>query len=567
MDLAARRAQLRSLIHTYWEAHLARHPEFASEVGDRRFAHRLIDHSAEAHAAHAALQQSLLTQLEALSFEGFTPEERLDHKLLLRMLREAVAEAAQHPEWLLLHHVEGPHLDLPELVEELAMESEADVEAYVARLRAFPRLLTQAIERASEGAKAGVTQPASILARVAAQAADLAEEAASPESPFLKPLEALPAMPPEAEARLRGEIERLSREEIAAAYAGLQRFVEAELMPAARTGEGVWSLPDGEARYALAIARHTTTAKTAQEIHAVGLAEVARLEAELNALAHAAGHPDHHAYHDAIHHERHTPVNTREEMLEHYRQHTEKMAGHLPRLFGRLPQGKLEVRALEGFREAGAPGGEYEVGTPDGQRPGCIRVNTSLAGPTYDGSHIEATAYHEGIPGHHLQLALAQEMTSLSPFRQHADYVAFVEGWALYAESLAKELGMYDRREANLGRLDSELFRAARLVVDTGLHALRWTRAQAIEYFRKTCDIPLRGCESEVDRYLAWPGQALGYKVGQLELVALRERARARLGARFDLKDFHDRVLGGGALPLDLLEEELETWLAEAGAR
>ncbi len=299
---------------------------------------------------------------------------------------------------------------------------------------------------------------------------------------------------------------------------------------------------------------------TPDEIHALGLREVARIEGEMLAIARAHGFADLPAFAAAIAADPARHFTSRQQELETYRGYIDAMYPKLPALFGRLPKQKVEVVAIEEFREQGASTA-YEVGTPDGTRPGRVHVNTRAPTATSTGN-AETTAYHEGIPGHHLQLTIAQEIPGLPPFRQHYFVNAYVEGWALYAERLGEELGMYRDPYSYYGHLQDEMLRAIRLVVDTGLHAKHWSRQQVVDFFHAHSTSDEGEVQSETDRYIAVPGQALGYKIGELHILALRDKAKQALGARFDLRGFHDVILGSGALPLDVLEQQVDAWIA-----
>ncbi len=309
--------------------------------------------------------------------------------------------------------------------------------------------------------------------------------------------------------------------------------------------------------------RHlTTTDMDPDEVHELGLREVARVEAEQEAIAKRLGYPDLAALRAALKTDRAFFATSPEQLVSEHKRYIDQMEAKLPDLFGLLPAIPLDVRPVQAYREKEASGAEYHSGTPDGSRPGVVYVNTgdyeqrSIVG-------IEAVAYHEGVPGHHLQVAIAETLPALPPFRQHAYYGAYTEGWALYAERLGKEIGFYEGEISDFGRLSNELLRAVRLVLDTGVHHRRWSREQMVDYFRAHTDEPEPELQAEVDRYIVLPAQALTYKLGELEILRLRERARTELGPRFDLRAFHDRLLDGGALPLDVLAERVETWIEE----
>ena len=323
----------------------------------------------------------------------------------------------------------------------------------------------------------------------------------------------------------------------------------------------MWSLPQGAERYANVVQRQTTTNRTPDQIHQIGVEQVAQIEKDTTAVAKRLGFADWKALAASIQKDPKRHFHSREEILAAYRKFIDRMKPQLPKLFGRLPKADLVVLPVEEFREKEASGAQYNQGAPDGSRPGHVMVNTSEPESRKTIS-TESTAYHEGVPGHHLQIAIAQEVQGLPPQRQQAFYTAFVEGWALYSERLGKEIGFYEDPYSDFGRLQDEMLRAIRLVVDTGFHAKKWTRQQVVDYFHAHSAIDEVDVQAETDRYISIPGQALAYKMGQLKIIELRERAKSKLGSSFDVRKFHDEVLDAGALPLDVLEVRVDAWIA-----
>ena len=460
----------------------------------------------------------------------------------------------------------GMHTGPAELVTTLPFTSVKDYEDYLTRLRTLPGVLDQAVALMRAGMAKGLMPPRILLGKVAKQAEDIA--APPPEaSAFATPLKTFPAAVPEADrARLRAACLAAISEKVDPAYRGFAAFVRAEYEPRGRAEPGEWSLPLGPERYAFQIKDTTSTTLTADEIHAIGLREVARIEASMLAIAHRLGYADLPAMAAAVEKNPALHFTSRQAILDSYRAYTDGMLPKLPALFGRLPKAKLEVLPVEEFREKTFAGAEYEQSTPDGSRPGHIKVNTGdfAKRTTMD---VETTTYHEGVPGHHLQIAIAQEVPELPPFRQQYFVTAFVEGWALYAEHLGEEVGAYQDPYSAYGHLQAEMWRAIRLVVDTGVHAKRWTRQQVVDFFHAHSTIDEVDVQSETDRYIAIPSQALAYKIGQLRILELRERAKQALGGRFDIRGFHDVVLDTGALPLDVLGDQVDAWIAREKAR
>jgi uncharacterized protein (DUF885 family) len=411
------------------------------------------------------------------------------------------------------------------------------------------------------GLEKHLVPPRILLEQCVGQTEALAGGAAE-DSPFAQPLHKFPAEIAAADRdRIRAAILTAVRDQVQPAYRAFAAFLRDDYVPHGRAEVGMWALPDGAARYAARIKEMTTTDLTADQIHQIGLDEVARIEREEAALARRLGFADLAGFRRHVREDKQLYARSREDILARYRRYTDQMYARLPQLFGRLPRQRLTIKPVEAFREKQAAVAAYVQGAPDGSRPGVIDVNTSDASKRLT-IEIEATAYHEGVPGHHLQVAIQQELGALPPFRQQGSYGAFDEGWALYAERLGSEVGLYQDPYSDYGRLQNEMWRAIRLVVDTGLHARRWTRDQVVQFFHDHSTLDEPNVQAETDRYIAMPGQALGYKIGELTILRLRGQAQAALGKRFDLRAFHDEVVGAGALPLDILERRIAAWIA-----
>jgi len=426
-------------------------------------------------------------------------------------------------------------------------------EDFLGRIDGFVVWMDTAIANMREGAERGITQPRVLMERVLPQLdAQIVDD---PEkSPFYEPLRNFPAsVDAAARERLTARYVAAIQTKIVPAYRRLHAFITADYLPRCRTTDGFGALPDGRAWYAQAVRSATTTTLTPAEIHEIGLAEVTRIRAAISALraeitaAGEAAPPRH---------------DTLGELLQGYARVRADVDAALPRLFGRLPKAGFEIRPVEAFRERSMPS-SYEASSPDGSRAGVFYLNTSELRNGGSAGVYRNLLLHETVPGHHLQIALQRENTALPGFRRFGSHIAFAEGWALYAESLGVELAVYPSRWDRLDMLNAELFRAYRLVVDTGLHAKGWAREQAMDYLGGATP----GTQLEVERYMAWPGQALGYKIGQLKILALRRKAEAALGSSFDVRAFHDEVLRDGAMPLDALEAKIERWLAAAARR
>lgn len=563
--LDARREQLRALIDDYWEYTLRTSPEFASIIGDKRYNDRWSDDSEKAVHEQLAQSQTYLDRLQSIDTTGFPEQERLNHALLAHRLRLTL-EGARFEDWLMpVDQMFGRHLDLPKLVASLDFTSVKDYEDYATRLRTIPDVLDTNIALMRAGMAKGLMPPKLILGTVAKQADDIA--APAPEkSAFAAPLQSFPAAVSEADrARLKAACLAAIRDRVAPAYRAFAKFVRTEYEPHGRADPGEWSLPLGTERYAFHIEQRTSTTTSADQIHQLGQSEVARIEEAMLATAKKLGYADLRTMAAAVAKNPALHFKSRQAIVDAYRGYVDPMIAKLPSLFGRLPKAKLEVMPVETFREKGAPGAEYEQGTPDGSRPGHVFVNTGdfAKRTTLD---AETTAYHEGVPGHHLQISIAQEVPDLPPFRQHYFETAFIEGWALYAERLGEEVGAYQDPYSYYGHLQDEMLRAIRLVADTGLHAKHWTRQQVVDFFHAHSTIDEVEVQSETDRYMVAPGQGLAYKLGQLKILELRENAKKALGDRFDLREFHDVVLDSGALPLDVLSAQVDAWIARRKA-
>jgi uncharacterized protein (DUF885 family) len=435
------------------------------------------------------------------------------------------------------------------------LDSVQHYEDYIARLHQIPRVLQQTTEVLRAGIKDGLMPPKFLLDKLPGQCEEIVAA-----NPFLLPLKKFPAsFSAEEKQRLTAAMTKAANEEVLPAYKKLAAFLRDEYAPKGRTAISVESLPDGKRRYAEAVKAMTTVDITPEAVHELGLKEVARITAEMTKLAQAQGYKDLAALRAAINSDPKWRPKSEDQIVADFKKHIDEMQPRLPELFGLLPKSPVTVEGIPDFDKAAAT--HYVRGTPDGKRAG--RVVVAVADPTHRSLvNDEAVAYHEGVPGHHMQISIAQQLQGLPKFRVlgAGGLSAYTEGWALYSEELGKEVGLYKDPVSDYGRLSSELFRAVRLVVDTGIHNKGWTRDQVIAYMHEN-DVNDVVAQTETDRYIARPAQALAYKMGQLKIRELRDRAKTQLGARFDLKAFHDEILNGGPLPLDLLEERVDGWI------
>lgn len=559
--LDGRREALNKLLAEEWEWELRENPEQATFYGDYRYNDRLSDLSLATIERQRKDTERFLARFEAIDTAGFPEQERLNKDLMVRNQRMTLEADRLRNYEMPVDQFNGIQLLFPQLVSVVPLDSTRHYEDYLARLHQVPRVFDQVIVLLLQGEKDGLMPPKFLLEKVVTQCVSIGTPAGEA-SPFGQPVTKFPAGVPAADQkRLHDAIVTAINTEVRPAYVKLGNFVRDEYAPRGRAEPGLWALPDGEARYRFAIRQQTTTDLTPDQIHDLGLAQVKEIEAAMTALAGKLGFADLKSFRATLKDNPKLTPTSREQILDIYRGYIAQMKPKLPQLFGLLPKADVVVVPVQAYREAEAAGAEYNEGTPDGSRPGQIYVNTG------DFAHrslldAEATAYHEGIPGHHMQLSIAQELPSLPPFRQHASYTAYQEGWALYAERLGKEVGFYQDPYSEYGRLSDELLRADRLVLDTGVHAKHWTRQQMVDFFHEHSDESEPDLQAETDRYIAYPAQALAYKLGQLKILELRERARQQLGSTFDIRAFHDEMLNGGALPLDVLDARTTAWIA-----
>ncbi len=558
---AARSAALTSLFKQIWEDRLKHSPEFASTLGDRRYNDQLSDLSPRAVNDELARESGYLLRLAAIDTTGLSDAEKLSATLVERELLEH-QEGAQFKEWELpVNQFHGIHTDLPAMVVDLPFETTKDYDDYIARLKKMPVQIRQATDNLIAGITDGRVQPAYLMEKVLKQTDELATQEPQA-SPFAMPLKKFPAaVPPAERKRISEEMLDAIVTDVLPAYVRFAAFLRAQEIPAARKDPGVWAVRNGDAYYAFCVRRSITLNKTPAEIHQIGLDEVKRDEAEMLVLVKKLGYRDIKSFGAAMVKDPKNHPLSKEDLLDRYRKYEAQMKPRLPELFGRLPKAPLEVVEMPTYLGKDQAAAWYAQGTANGSRPGRVNINTYNVTERAV-APIEAVAYHEGIPGHHLQISIAQELTGLPEFRKYAGYTAYTEGWALYSERLGKEIGFYTDPISDYGRLEADIWRAIRLVVDTGVHSQHWTRQQMVDYFHAHSTIDETNVQAEVDRYVAWPGQALGYKMGQLKILELRAKAQTALGTKFQLKDFHDVVVDAGALPMDVLEQRVNAWIA-----
>jgi uncharacterized protein (DUF885 family) len=556
-------ARLRRLFDEEWERTLRENPLLATSFGDRRYNDRLEDVSLAAQLRGVASTRAALDRLVAIPRDSLSAKDRLDYDIFRRAAEDALASAEFHAYLIPITNREGFHTSFPDLPDQVPLATVRDYEEYIARLRAFRAYAGQHIELMRQGMREGMVLPRiSVDSIQSSLRPHIVDDATR--SLLYRPFARFPASVPDS-ARTR--LERAGREAIltsvAAGYRDFLEFMQREYTPAARTTIGASALPRGREYYRQQVRAYTTLELTPEQVHQTGLREVARIRAAMDSVRRTTGFEgDLAAFIRFLRTDPRFYADTPERLMERTSLVLKRMDGELPRLFGRLPRQPYGIRPIPEYIAPRTTTAYYWPGAPDGTRAGTYYVNTYdlRSRPLYE---IESLSLHEAVPGHHLQIALAQELEGVPNFRRILGFTAFVEGWGLYAESLGGEAGFYTDPYSYFGHLTYDAWRACRLVVDTGIHEMGWTRQQAIDYMAANTGLAMRNIENEVDRYIAWPGQALAYKTGQLKIRELRTEAERALGDRFDRRAFHDVVLGSGAVPLGVLEANVRAWIAE----
>jgi uncharacterized protein (DUF885 family) len=557
---------LERLFSTSWQKDLAEDPIAASGLGEHRYDAKLTEVTPAALTRRANESRRRLAALHRIPRAQLDAADQLNYDLFEWDQKLAIDSAGFRPEDYAFRPYDGPQLLGEQLAETLTFATEQDYRNYLARLQGMGRYYDQWIGLLDTAAKRKRTQPRAIVERVLEQ---IAPQVLSVEAnPFFAPFQRLPQS---LDAATRARLLAAGHEAVASvvlpAQRRLQKFFRDVYLPASRDSVGIWDTPDGELYYKNRARLHTTTDLTPQQIHELGLAEVARIRTEMQRVIESVGWTG--TFAQFLNELRTNPkfyYKTPEELLAAYEATARRIERQIPKLFGRLPKAGFGVRAIPAASAPATTTAYYQPGSLDGARPGNYYVNLYRpeVRPKYE---IEVLTSHEAVPGHHLQIALSYEQTGLPEFRRNAGYSAYVEGWALYSEGLGYELGLYTDPYSKFGQLTYDMWRAVRLVVDTGMHVKRWTREQAIEFFKANAAKTEADIINEVDRYISWPGQALAYKVGQLKIRALRAEAEQALGTGFDARAFHDQLLATGALPLAVLEAQTRAWIARQRAK
>ena len=551
--VADRVAKQNALFEESYQAFLKNFPERATAFGDYRYNDKLAQYSLAEITRQHAESDDFLARLKAIPTDGMTDTDLLSHRILQNQLERLDVNYALKNFEMPINQQNGVHTQLADLPNAVPFDSVPHYQDYISRLHQIPRVLEQTTEVMKQGMKEGLMPPKFLLEKLPGQCDGIVSA-----NPFLEPTKKFPKDFSDTDKkRLTDEITKAVNDEVFPAYKKFADFLRSEYAPKGRTVLSVESLADGKRRYAESVKTMTTLSTSPAEIHETGLKEVKRITDEMTKLAQSNGYKDLASFREAVNKDPKWKPTSEQQILDDYKKYIGQMEPKLPELFGLLPKSPVTVEPIPDFAKAAAT--HYVQGTPDGKRAG--RVVVAVSNPTSRTlTDDEAVAYHEGVPGHHLQISIAQTLEGLPKFRLHGFYPAYAEGWALYSEELGKEIGFYKDPVSDYGRLSSEMLRAVRLVVDTGIHDKNWSREQVVEYMHSN-DLNDAMVQTEADRYIAWPGQALAYKMGQLTILKLRDEAKAQLGDKFDIKKFHDEILNGGSMPLELLQQRVETWI------
>ena len=559
--------RVQKLYDMLWDFYIQSSPEFATYLGVPGLNHKWSDFSFESIEFGRQVSRKILAALESIDRAKLVPAEQVNYDLALRRVRQGLEGEKFHGEYLAINQLGGVQQNVPQLLSIMPAGNVKDYENIIARMRGLPTVIDQTIALLQKGLEEGVTPPRVTLRDIPGQVQSLLVDDPM-KSPMLRAFQKFPATVSAAEQeRLKREAVQAFNDQVVPSFRKLHGFLANTYVPAARDSIAMSDLPNGKAWYAFNAKSSTTTDLTPEQIHQIGLAEVARIRKQMDELIASTGFKG--SFEDFLKFLRTDPqfyYDKPEDLLAGYRDISKRIDPGLVKLFGKLPRLPYGVIPIPAYAEKSQTTAYYEQGSLEAARPGYFNANTYdlKSRPKWE---MEALTLHEAVPGHHLQLSLAAEQEGVPQWRRYDNYTAYVEGWGLYAESLGEDLGLYKDPYSRFGQLTYEMWRAVRLVVDTGLHAKGWTRQQAIDYFKANAAKTEHDIVVEVDRYIVSPGQALAYKIGELKIKELRAFAQKELGDKFDVRVFHDQVLGRGSVPLDLLEKNIRTWVAEAKAK
>ena len=553
---------LHDLFNTTWDQEMQEDPERASELGDRRWNDRWMDRSPEAFARRDQNNHAVLAKLAKIDRSQLSKADQLNYDLFQKRYADRIEQYKVR--WFLMsfNQREGPQTS-DDLGSSLRFETLKDYEDWLARLRAVPTSLDQFTALLQEGIRERMVHPRVIMERIPAQI-DKQIVSDPTQSGFYKPFKSFPSAISQADQqRLQQEARKAVEQQVVPAFTKFKQFFVSEYLPACYDQVGAWQLPHGEELYAQMIRHYTTTNETPEEVHQIGLKEVARINGEMDRVMQQTGFKgSRDEFFKFLRTDPQFFYKSPDELFEAYKALAKTVDPNLVKVFRTLPREPYGVEAIPMSFAPDTTAAYYRPGAADGSRAGTYFVNLYKpdARPKWE---MTALTLHESVPGHHLQIARAHELGEMPKFRRYGEYTAYVEGWGLYAESLGEDMGLYSDPYSKFGQLSYEMWRAVRLVVDTGIHVKHWTRDQAIKYFMENCPKHELDITNEIDRYIAWPGQSLAYKTGELKIKELRARAKEKLGTKFDLKEFHDVVLGSGPLPLDILDRDVDEWIAK----
>ena len=544
-----------------WKSNAEKYPEWATRLGDNRFNNKLNDASYEAIINRQEEATKLLDKIKEINRSSLSLDDQLNYDLFLNSILFGIEGNVYLSYLMPISQMGGIQIGFAGISDYMPFKSVTDYENYISRMRAFPTKVDQTIDLMKRGIESGWVPPRIVLDAVPEQIKTQFHRQVE-DSPLFRPfIDFHESIPLVEQGRLSEELKAVLKNDVFLAYENLYIFFTEHYLPNCRETIACADFPNGNDYYQYLIKSYTTTELKAREIHNIGLKEVQRIKDEMKEVIKRAdfeGSFD--EFLTFLKSDSRFYFETEDELLDAYRVICKKADAQLPRFFGRLPRLTYGVKAIPEYQAPASPTAYYYSGSQKAGRPGYFMANTHKleTRPKYE---MEALSIHEAVPGHHLQISLAQELEDIPMFRRHGGYTAFIEGWGLYSEKLAEEMGFYDDPYSKFGQLTYEMWRACRLVVDTGMHAFGWTREQAIEYMSKNTAKTGNDIQVEIDRYIAWPGQALAYKIGELKILELRNRAEKELGARFNIRDFHDAVLGDGAVPLDVLERHINQYI------
>ena len=563
---ADKAARLNQLYADYWEGVLKLNPLQATYQGDNRYNDQLPDMGAAEYRRQVHdFTVQWLDKVQKLGDAGLAGQDLLSYRIFVEEQKQSL-EGEKFPGWMMPVNQMGSIVSYSVMFGSgqgaQPFKTVKDYDDWLKRAARIPVLLDTEIANMREGMKAGVVQPRVLMEKVVPQF-DAILAAKAEDSQCWGPVKSMPADFPAADKeRLTAAFRTLIDEQLMPAIRKERDFIANEYLPATRDSVGLDALPDGKAWYAFNARQSTTTTQTPEQIHEIGLKEVERIQGEMRKVMEQVGFKGSlQDFFRFMQHDKQFEFKSEEALLAHYRGLEKTIEANVPKLFSLTPKAGFEIRPVEAFRAQSAAGGEYTSPSEDGSRPGIFYVNTYDL-PTRKTWDAEDLFLHEAIPGHHFQIALQQELQGVPAFRRFGGQTAFIEGWGLYAESLGKDLGVYTDPYNYFGRLQGELWRAVRLVVDTGLHSKGWTRQQVLDYMFANSSVSEPDAIAEAERYMAWPGQALAYKTGELKIQELRRRAEQKLGDKFDIRQFHAEVLKDGSVPLDVLDEKVDRWIS-----